>query len=154
VPFYDSGVAYTGAINPGCFSFGDCGPDDGASYYASAAAPDVNSDPYAQAPSPYANPGGAGEEQQPGATQPASFRPAYERPAPPPEPEEAVTLVFKDGRAPEQIHNYMLTRTTLYVQDEHRREIAVGDLDLDATRKANKDAGVEFQLPGTSPSGL
>ena len=43
--------------------------------------------------------------------------------SPVPEREEAVTLVFKDGRSPEQIHNYMLTQTTLYVLDPKRREI-------------------------------
>jgi hypothetical protein len=59
-----------------------------------------------------------------------------------------VTLVFKDGRPAEQIHNYMLTRTTLYVQDERRREIPVDELDLAATVKANKAAGVDFQVPG------
>ena len=71
------------------------------------------------------------------------------QPAPPAEPEEAVTLIFKDGRAPEQIHNYMLTRTTLYVRDQHKRDIPVADLDLDATAKANRDAGVEFELPAS-----
>jgi hypothetical protein len=65
------------------------------------------------------------------------------------EAENAVTLVFKDGRPSEEIHNYMLTRTTLYVQDEHRREISVDEIDLTATQKANKDAGVEFRLPGS-----
>ena len=69
-------------------------------------------------------------------------------PAPQPEPEEAVTLIFKDGRAPEQIHNYMLTRTMLYVRDQHKRQIPVADLDLAATAKANRSAGVEFQIPG------
>ena len=45
----------------------------------------------------------------------------------------------------------MLTRTTLYVRDQHHREIALADLDLAATKKANKDAGVDFQLlPETS----
>jgi hypothetical protein len=80
---------------------------------------------------------------------PGPYRPAYAQPQPPPEPESAVTLVFKDGRPSEQIHNYMLTRTTLYVQDEHRRQIPVDDLDLAATQKVNKDAGVDFQLPGS-----
>lgn len=78
---------------------------------------------------------------------PGAYRPAYEKQ---PEPEAAVTLVFKDGRPNQQIHNYMLTRTTLYVQDEHRREILVEDLDLAATQKINKDNGVDFQLPGAS----
>lgn len=59
----------------------------------------------------------------------------------------AVTLVFKDGRPLETIHNYALTRTTLYVTDAHRQEIPVADLDLAATEKANREAGVNFQLP-------
>ncbi|MBB6144805.1 hypothetical protein HNQ77_002761 [Silvibacterium bohemicum] len=64
-----------------------------------------------------------------------------------PQNEDAVTLVFRDGRPSEQIHNYALTRTTLYVLDEHRRDISVDELDLDATAKVNRDAGVDFQLP-------
>ncbi|MBW4037325.1 MAG: hypothetical protein HIU91_00365 [Acidobacteria bacterium] len=59
----------------------------------------------------------------------------------------AVTLVFKDGRPPETIHNYALTRTTLYVTDSKPREIAVDDLNLPATEKVNREAGVKFQLP-------
>jgi hypothetical protein len=74
------------------------------------------------------------------------YRPAY-APQPPPADEEAVTLIFKDGRPSEQIHNYILTAKTLYVQDERRRVIPVEQLDLAATEKANLDAGVEFQLP-------
>ena len=151
---YGTGLAYVGSIDPDCFSFGDCDPYDGAYSYGPAVAPDVNPDAYAQGSPPYANQGGEADEMQADATQLAPFRPAYQRPSPPPEPQPPVTLVFKDGRPPEQIHNYMLTRTTLYVQDEHHREIAVSDLDLAATEKANKDAGVAFQLPGVSPSGL
>jgi hypothetical protein len=60
---------------------------------------------------------------------------------------DAVTLVFKDGRPPETIHNYALTRTTLYVTDGRHRQIPVADLDLAATEKANREAGVMFQLP-------
>jgi hypothetical protein len=64
------------------------------------------------------------------------------------ESEDAVTLVFKDGRPPEQIHNYLLTRTTLYVRDQqHHRDIPLDQLDLAATQKVNHDAGVDFQLP-------
>jgi hypothetical protein len=62
---------------------------------------------------------------------------------------EAVTLVFKDGRAQEKIHNYALTRTTLYVTDGRRREIPVASLDLAATEEANRADGIRFQLPGT-----
>ena len=68
--------------------------------------------------------------------------------APAPQPdEEAVTLIFKDGRPPEQIHNYMLTRTTLFVGGQHQRAIPTDQLDLDATERVNHDAGVDFQLP-------
>jgi len=61
--------------------------------------------------------------------------------------EDAVTILFKDGRPPLQIHNYALTRTTLYVRDQRHRDIPLDELDLAATVKANHDAGVDFQLP-------
>jgi hypothetical protein len=66
---------------------------------------------------------------------------------PAPATQEAVTLVFADGRPSEQIHNYMLTRTTLFVLDEHHRDIPLDQLDLAATAKVNHDAGVDFRLP-------
>lgn len=90
---------------------------------------------YAQAPpSPYSN----RPEYQPKAAQSS---------APAPTSEEAVTLIFKDGRPPETIHNYLLTAKTLYVGDDHRRAISVDALDLAATAKANQDAGVDFTIP-------
>ena len=61
--------------------------------------------------------------------------------------EEAVTLIFKDGRPPEQIRNYALTRTALYVPGRHMREIPLEQLDLPATERVNHDAGITFQLP-------
>jgi hypothetical protein len=76
---------------------------------------------------------------QPSATEP--------RPSATLEAEAAVTLVFKDGRPPEQVHNYVLTRTTLFVQDRDRRSIPVDQLDIAATEKTNLDAGVEFKVP-------
>jgi hypothetical protein len=85
------------------------------------------------------------------------YRPAYQAAAgaPPaastvaaaPRDEDAVTLVFKDGRPAEHIHNYAMTRTTLYVQDPHHREIPMEELDLAATEKANREAGVSFEAP-------
>jgi len=92
---------------------------------------------------------------------PAQYQPAPEEPAPQSTAalaqtvtptlyqSAAVTLVFKDGRPSEKIHNYALTRTTLYVTDAQHREIPVADLDLAATQKANREAGVSFQLPNT-----
>ena len=80
----------------------------------------------------------------------STYRPEYQRalfPRVQPEPQIPVTLVFKDGRPQEQIYNYMLTRTKLYVQESRLREIAVADLDLDATVRVNREAGVDFRLP-------
>ena len=61
-----------------------------------------------------------------------------------------VTLVFKDGRPPQQIHNYLLTATTLSVLDQRRQEIPVDQIDLAATAKVNRAAGASFALPGGS----
>lgn len=76
--------------------------------------------------------------------------PSISQPAPAPQSEEAVTLVFKDGRPSEQIHNYVLTRTTLFVDDRQRREIPTDQLDLIATARVNQEAGVDFRLPDAS----
>jgi hypothetical protein len=75
---------------------------------------------------------------------PASVQP---RPSADSDSDDAVTLIFKDGRPPEQIHNYILTRKTLYVGERHHPEIPVDQLDLIATAQVNHDAGIEFRLP-------
>ena len=67
-----------------------------------------------------------------------------------PDNEETVTLIFKDGRPSEQIHNYAMTSTTLYVLDSPHRNIPLDQLNLSATTKLNDDAGVNFQLPQAS----
>ena len=90
---------------------------------------------------------------------PAAPPPAAEpAPAPAPGPEmqyvpgsaDTVTLIFRDGRPPEEIHNFIATRSTLTVLDgRRRRDIPIADLDLAATLKANRETGVDFQLPAT-----
>jgi hypothetical protein len=66
---------------------------------------------------------------------------------------DAVTLVYKDGRS-EQIHNYLLSRTMLSVWDRDRdrryRNIPLEQLNLEATEKTNREAGIDFALPGAS----
>ena len=60
----------------------------------------------------------------------------------------ATTLIFSDGRPSEKVHNYILTQTTLYNLDGGtRREIPLSTIDLPATIKANRSAGVDFSLP-------
>jgi hypothetical protein len=41
----------------------------------------------------------------------------------------------------------MVTATTLSVLDQQYRAIPVDQIDLAATAKANRDAGVDFSLP-------
>jgi hypothetical protein len=63
-----------------------------------------------------------------------------------------VILIYKDGRPPEQIQNYLATRTTLTVLDGGlRREIPISALNLPATISANHQTGVDFQLPTSAP---
>lgn len=98
-----------------------------------------------------------GGEPAPGAPPPVQgYGQAYAQPggaavvAPAPQPleqEDAVTLVFKDGRPPEQIRNYALTRTAIVIAGRRVREIPLQEIDLPATEKVNREAGVDFQLP-------
>lgn len=63
-----------------------------------------------------------------------------------------VILIYKDGRPPEQIQNYLATRSTLTVLDGgRRREIPLSDLNIPATISANQQTGVDFQLPTSAP---
>jgi hypothetical protein len=133
--------AVGGWIGPG---YGDSGFYDDSSVAGPPAA-DYAGDPQNLGPEPPLP-----QDQPEAQGQPAPiYRPAYVRPQAEPDPvaDTPVTLIFKDGRPSEQIHNYMLTRTMLYVQDEHRRRIPVDQLDMEATAKANQDSGIDFRLP-------
>ena len=103
------------------------GPND-------AAQEDEGGDP---GPAPSYTPWPYGSQRAPYSGQPSSASVA----------EAPVTLVFKDGRPPQQIRNYMVTATTLSVLDQQYRAIPVDQIDLAATAKANRDAGVDFSLP-------
>jgi hypothetical protein len=139
-----AGVVNYGWLDPGALLYPDDDGYGGDPYYGEpangvvdeAGAPPENyvEEPQSQGPSP---------EEEPTAS--AGFVRA--QPAPALYDSNAVTLVFKDGRPAETIHNYALTRTTLYVTDARHREIPVADLDLAATAKVNRAAGVTFQLP-------
>jgi hypothetical protein len=63
----------------------------------------------------------------------------------------AVTLVFNDGRPPEQVHSYVLTGSSVFIAEHgHQRVIPIAELDLPATIAQNREAGVDFTLPGGS----
>ncbi len=99
--------------------------------------PDYDQQPY-----------GPGQQPPPGYDPPA-YRPAPQMPrsSPLPSSQIATTIVFNDGRPEEQIHNYALTRTTLYVLDQQQSDIPLDQINLAATEKVNRAAGVDFRLP-------
>ena len=61
-------------------------------------------------------------------------------------PEPAVTLVLKNGRT-EQVHNYVLTKSYIFIGDSYGMTIPVDQIDIAATEQANRDAGVDFHVP-------
>ena len=83
--------------------------------------------------------------------------PAYPSYPPPPSaepsPEPAVTLVFKDGHS-QQVHNYAATRTTLLLLDGassgRTSQVPLDEIDVAATERVNREAGVDFSLPTTN----
>ncbi len=147
-PGYDSG--YDSGYDTGYGSGYDSGYDPGN---ADNGPYDVG--PYPEGPGAgaegYEAQGPGGEEQPVPYAAESARTSAVAQPAPVAQPSlfdnESVTLIFKDGRAPEKITNYALTRTTLYVTDGRPQEIPVAALDLAATEKVNRAAGVRFQLP-------
>lgn len=83
--------------------------------------------------------------------------PEYRQPPPPvsypaalPATQTATTIVFNDGRPSEQIHNYALTQTTLYVFDQQHRDIPLDKINLAETEKVNQAAGIPFDVPRIS----
>lgn len=70
-----------------------------------------------------------------------------EAPAPA-KPEPATVLVFRDQHQ-QEITNYAISGSTLWVLNDHvvAKKIPLTDLDLTATAKANDERGIEFQIP-------
>ena len=55
-------------------------------------------------------------------------------------------LIYRDGHQAE-VHNYAVVGQTMWIFSEERaRKVPLADLDLDATRKANDERGVEFAV--------
>ena len=61
-------------------------------------------------------------------------------------PGEPTVLVFRDGHRQEAI-NYAIMEQTVYVFDKRTQKIALADLDVPATIKANDDVGMSFSIP-------
>ncbi|HZU21940.1 MAG TPA: hypothetical protein VE998_03850 [Terriglobales bacterium] len=71
-------------------------------------------------------------------------------PAEPPKPQPTTVLIFRDGHRIE-VQNYAISGTTLYnLSDSGPHQVALDDLDVSATTKANTERGVPFRLPKSS----
>ena len=75
---------------------------------------------------------------------------ASEKLADPVAVQPTTVLVFKDGHRSDVV-NYAIVGDTLFdFAGGRARKILLADLDLDATRKANDDQGIEFKVPPAS----
>jgi len=65
-------------------------------------------------------------------------------------PGEPTVLVLRNGKQ-QEVTNYAIMGDTLYIFDGGKKKIALADLDIPATVKANDDRGLEFKMPPTAP---
>jgi hypothetical protein len=69
-------------------------------------------------------------------------------PAAPSASTQPLTVIFKSGRAPIEVQNYLMTAKVLIDLDsEHYEQIPLDQIDLAATQNFNRAAGVDFQIP-------
>jgi hypothetical protein len=149
---FDQDDSTQSAYGPQTYPDYGAGPEtaqypDQAPYTGSSGSP--YAEPYNSGGEPTENPGASGAPYRPSSQLPQQARAPYN-------PSSAhadslsdtpVTVVFKDGRPSEKIRNYLLTSTTLTVLDQHRQEIPVNQIDLVATARINREAGVDFDVP-------
>jgi hypothetical protein len=129
------GYGYPYELNPGFLDWGDYG--------------DSTNEQGSVAPSysdPYLEPDYVSPEGYPGPSEPEANI-SVEQPA---ESQLPLTVIFKDGRAPQSIANYIMSATVLIDFDSHNYErIPMDQIDIVATRQANRASGVDFQIPNT-----
>src|SRR5271157_720852 len=102
--------------------------------------------------------------EQPGVRYPSSdpglaqAPPAFAQPAPQQQsaareakPNDPSVLVLRDGHQ-QEVSNYAIMGQTVYVFDTRAQKIALADLDVPATIKANDDRGLEFKIPAQKPA--
>jgi len=66
-------------------------------------------------------------------------------------PNEPSVLIFRDGHQ-QEVANYAIMGQTVYVFDNGTRRIALADLDVPGTVKANEDRGLDFNIPAQKPA--
>lgn len=62
------------------------------------------------------------------------------------EKSDPTVLVFRDGHR-QQVDNYAIMGSTLFVLSGERTRIALAELDVPATMRLNEERGVEFHVP-------
>jgi hypothetical protein len=149
------GYGYPYVIDPGFYDWGDSdssAPDNSA-YDQSGAAP------YSQAPYAdygYGAPGETAQEgfqgEMPLASAQGQQLAATGTTAPSASvAEQPLTVIFKSGRAPVKIQNYIVTARVLTDLDPRQYEqIPIDQIDVAATQRVNSAAGVGFEIPGAS----
>ena len=144
-----TGYPYPYVIDPGFNDWGDY-DDSGTASDAAPAQGYADASPYAgydAGPEPMQEPSYA---QVPAANA-RMPRPAYDGSTPAPAPEQAITVIFKNGRAPETIQNYLMNSRTLTDLDrQHYEQIPLDQIDIAATEQTNRARGLEFQVPAAS----
>jgi hypothetical protein len=136
--FYDWGISGDSAYD-GDSAYGQGGAAPGYAPYTDYgdAYPETPQAPY-YAPQPYA--------QSPGVSAPA---PVYPGTASLAAAEEPLTLIFKSGRAPQKMQNYIMnTKALTDLDPQHYEQIPLDQIDIAATEQANRARGVDFQVPG------
>ena len=153
---YGAYLGWPPVINPWLFGSSDSYDSDNSGQYANG---NANSLPYVDNGNglgQYANDRPEDYGAAPYSQAPQLSRPSYapwSQPLPstaPSAPEVPVTLIFKDGRPPEHIRNYLLTSTKLTVLDDHYREIPLEQINMATTEEANRSAGIDFRVPRKS----
>jgi hypothetical protein len=154
------GVGFVGVPNYGFPYYGDPstffnGDSDDEDAQAAQAQPDSQGQPdYGPAGPPPEEP--YGDEGYPPPRPPyasEAYAQGNQNPAPTTDglDHPALTLVFNDGRPPEKVNDYVLTGSSVFVAENgHQRVIPVADLNLPATIQQNREAGVDFELPGAA----
>ena len=66
-------------------------------------------------------------------------------------PLQPLTVIFKNGRAPETMQNYMVNgRRLTDLDQQHYEQIPLDQIDVAATEQANRARGLDFQVPAGS----
>jgi hypothetical protein len=134
------GYGYPYVIDPGFYNWGD---SDNSAYDESGAAPNY--------PAPYSDYGDDAPGETPSANAQYRQRADYAPSHPPAVPEQTLTVIFKSGRAPVRMRNYMMTAKVLTDLDSQQYEqISMDQIDVPATQRVNSAAGVGFEIPGAA----